>query len=314
MLRYLAGRLLSLIPTIAVVAVVVFTLVHLTPGDPAALMLGPEATQEQIAKLQQELGLNDPLLLQFGRWVGRMVTGDLGRSIFLRQPVTEAIGERMEPTGILTFLATLVAVGFGLPAGVIAAARHNQLADRITMVIALFGLSVPAFWMGLNLILVFGVWLGALPAAGYTAWAEDPVDAIAHLILPAVSLGFAQAALIARMSRSAMLDVLRQDYIRTARAKGLGERIVIYRHALKNALIPIMTVIGITVSTLAGGSVVTETVFNLPGAGRLLLQSVLRRDYPVIQGTVLYVALLYAVVNLIVDISYTWIDPRVGYS
>lgn len=314
MLRYLAGRLLSLIPTLCVVAVVVFTLVHMTPGDPAAMVLGPEASQEQISRLRQEMGLNDPLLLQFGKWVGRAVRGDLGSSLFLHEPVTQAIGERVEPTGLLTLLATIVAVGLGVPFGVIAAARHNRAADRITMVIALFGLSIPAFWLGLNLIMLFGVWLGVLPAAGYTAFAEDPADALLHLILPAFSLGFTQAALIARIARSSMLDVLRQDYMRTARAKGLKARVIIYKHGLRNAMIPILTVIGMTVSTLAGGAVVTETVFNLPGAGRLMLQSVLRRDYPVIQGAVLYVALLYAAVNIVVDLAYAWIDPRVRYA
>jgi peptide/nickel transport system permease protein len=314
LLQYLSKRLLSLIPTLFVVAVVVFTLVHMTPGDPAAVMLGPEATQEQINKVRDDLGLNEPIPIQFGKWVGRAITGNLGSSIFLSQPVTEAIGARVEPTGLLTVLATVVAIGLGVPAGVIAASRHNQLGDRVMMILALLGVSVPSFWLGLNLILLFGVRLRILPGAGYTSWAEDPLDALLHLILPAFSLGFAQAGLIARMARSAMLDVLRQDYMRTARAKGLKQRLVIYRHGLKNAMIPTLTVIGLTVSTLAGGAVVTETVFNLPGAGRLLLQSVLRRDYPVIQGAVLCVALLYAVVNLFVDLAYAWIDPRVRYA
>lgn len=314
MLRYLSERLLSLIPTLTVVAVVVFTLVHMTPGDPAAVMLGPEATQEQVTKLRVQLGLEDPLVVQFGRWVSRAVRGDLGQSIFLHQPVSEAIMSRVEPTGLLTLMATLVAVGLGVPLGVVASTRHNQFTDRVTMMIALLGLSVPSFWLGLNLIMIFAVKLGMLPAAGYTPWSEDPSRAIMHLLMPAFSLGFAQAGLIARMSRSSMLDILGQDYIRTARAKGLAERVVSYKHAMKNAMIPTLTVIGLTVSTLAGGAVVTETVFNLPGAGRLLLQSVLRRDYPVIQGAVLYVALLYAVVNIVVDVAYAWIDPRVRYA
>jgi peptide/nickel transport system permease protein len=313
-LQYLSRRVLSLIPTLFVVAVVVFTLVHMTPGDPAAAMLGPEATQEQIQKVRNDLGLNEPIPTQFVKWVGRAVTGNLGTSIFLSQPVTAAIAQRVEPTGLLTLLATVIAVGLGVPAGVIAASRHNQLGDRVMMVLALLGLSVPSFWLGLNLILLFGVRMPILPAAGYTSLAEDPLDALRHLILPAFSLGFAQAGLIARMARSAMLDVMRQDYMRTARAKGLAQRLVIYRHGLRNALIPTLTVIGLTISTLAGGAVVTETVFNLPGAGRLLLQSVLRRDYPVIQGAVLCVALLYAVVNLVVDLAYAWIDPRVRYA
>jgi peptide/nickel transport system permease protein len=313
-LNYLSKRIFSLIPTLAVVAVVVFTLVHMTPGDPAAVILGPDATQEQIVKLRGEMGLDDPILTQFGKWVSRAVRGDLGTSLFLNQPVSEAIAERVEPTGLLTVMATILAVGLGVPAGVVAASRHNRVGDRIMMVLALLGLSVPSFWLGLNLALIFGVKLNWLPAAGYTGWGEDPTDALLHLILPAFSLGFAQAGLIARMARSAMLDVMRQDYMRTARAKGLAQRLVVYKHGLKNALIPTLTVIGLTVSTLAGGAVVTETVFNLPGAGRLLLQSVLRRDYPVIQGAVLYVALLYAVVNLMVDAAYAWIDPRVRYA
>lgn len=314
MLRFLLSRILTLVPTLFVVAVIVFTLVHLTPGDPAAAMLGQEATQDKIDQLRDELGLNDPFYVQFARWISKAAVGDLGRSIFLDQTVTEAITQRLEPTGLLTLFATIVAVGLGIPFGVVAASHHNKLADRVTMVISLLGLSIPAFWLGLYLILIFGVRLKVLPGAGYTSWSEDWLDAILHLILPAFSLGFAQAGLIARMTRSTMLDVLHMDYVRTARAKGLGERLVVYKHALKNAMIPTLTVIGLTVSTLAGGSVVTESVFNLPGAGRLLLQSVLRRDYPVIQGAVLYVGLLYAVVNLLVDVGYAWLDPRVKYS
>lgn len=287
---------------------------HITPGDPAAYMLGPDATQADIARLRSALGLDQPLPVQYGKWIVRAAQGDLGESIFLRKPVPAAIGERMEPTMLLTSLAALIAVAIGVPMGVIAAARRNTLLDQVLMVVAVIGVSIPSFWLGLNLILLVGVKLQLLPVAGYAGLAQKGLGALRYLILPAFSLGFIEAALIARMTRASMVEILRQDYIRTARAKGLREQLVIFHHALSNAAIPIITVIGNTVAVLMGGAIVTETVFNIPGLGRLVMQSVLRRDYPMIQGAVLVIAAMYVLINLTVDLIYTIVDPRIRYS
>lgn len=313
MRSFLIRRLFSLIPILLVVGVVSFTLIHLIPGDPAAVILGSDATDDQVRALRQAMGLDQPLPVQMGRWFGRLLVGDLGQSLYMRMPVGEAILERIEPTGMLSLFALVIAVGMGVPFGVWAAARHNTVIDHGLMVIALAGLSIPSFWLGLGMILLFAVKLGILPSSGYVPLSENPLATVKYLLMPAFSLGFSNSAIIARLTRSSMLDVLRQDFIRTARSKGLTERVVIYRHALRNAMIPTLTVIGLVVAGLAGGAVVTETVFTLPGAGRLTVQSVLRRDYPVIQGAVLFSALVYVVVNLVIDMVYAWVDPRVRY-
>jgi peptide/nickel transport system permease protein len=313
MKRYIVKRLGSLIPVMCVVATVVFFLVHLTPGDPAAVILGPDAPQEAIAELRARLGLDKPLPVQFVRWFGQVLQGDLGESIFLRRPVTQAIVERLEPTLLLAGLATLFAVVIGVPTGVIAAVYRNTWVDRLFMVIATFGVSMPNFWLALNLIFLFALTLSFLPVSGYVPLAKDPALTLRFLLLPAFSLGFPQSALIARMTRGSMLDVLSQDYVRTARAKGLGEQVVIYKHALKNTMITVVTVIGIVLAITLSGSVVIETIFGLPGIGRLIINSVLRRDYPVIQGTVLFVAATYVLVNLLIDLLYVYLDPRIKY-
>lgn len=314
MKNYLLRRIVALVPVMFIVAVAVFMLIHITPGDPAAFLLGPDATPADIQRVRAQLGLNEPLLTQFAIWLRRVVTGDLGHSIFLQIPVPAAILERLEPTTLLTLLASLLAIGLGVPAGILAAARHNTAADQAVMSVGLLGVSMPSFWLGLNLIFLFGVRLRWLPVAGYVPLARDPLQTLEYLVMPAFTLGFIEAALIARMTRATMLEVLGQDFVRTARAKGLAERVVIYRHALRNALIPIVTVVGNTFVVLMGGAIVTETVFNVPGLGRLVIQSVLRRDYPLIQGTVLFVASLYVLINLLVDLVYVWIDPRVKYA
>lgn len=307
-------RVISLVPVMLVVAAVVFLLVHITPGDPVSVILGPDASPRDVERVRGMLELDQPLLVQLGRWFLRLTRGDLGQSLFLDRPVSRAVIERLEPTGLLTVFSALLAVLIGVPAGVVAAARHNSLLDYGFMLAALLGVSIPNFWLGLGLILLFSVELRWLPAAGYQPVAEGLAGALRYLVMPAVALGFTQSALIARITRASMLEVLRQDFIRTARAKGLSERVVTYKHALRNALIPTLTVIGITVAVLMGGAIVVETVFNLPGLGRLIIQSVLRRDYPVIQGAVLFVATVYVVINLIVDVLYVWVDPRIHYS
>ena len=314
MLSYLVRRMLLAIPVMFVVAAGVFLLLYLTPGDPVAVILGPDASPQQIAEVRQTLGLDQPVVTQVTRWFGRLTRGDLGQSIYLNRPVLQTIVERAEPTLLLTLLATLFAIVLGLPIGILSATRAGSWLDLGAMLIALGGISMPTFWVGLNLMFVFAVVLGVLPVAGYQPLDRGLWENLRYLILPAVTLGFAQAALLARMSRSMMLEVLREDYVRTARAKGVVERKVVLIHALRNAMVPLITVIGLTFAILMGGAVITEQVFNIPGIGRLLVQSVLRRDYPVVQGIVLVIAFNYVVINLLVDILYGLFDPRVRHS
>ena len=310
---YLIRRALAVIPVMLVVATVAFVLIHLAPGDPASVIAGPYATPDDVAKLRSQLGLDESLPVQLVKWYGRLLRGDLGQSIFLRRPVLEAILDRLEPTLLLTSWATLIAVLIGVPAGVVSARYHNSALDQSFMGLALVGLSIPNFLLGLIMILVFGVWLRWLPVAGYVPLESGLWPNIRSLIMPAVSLGLVQSALIARITRSSMLDVLREQYILAGRSKGLSERVVVYKHALKNAIIPTLTVIGITFAILIGGAVVIETVFNIPGLGRLIISAVLRRDYPVIQGVVLLIAVTYTLVNLAVDLAYLALDPRIRY-
>ncbi len=297
----------------AVVVTVVFLLIHLIPGDPVSVMLGPDATPAQIEATRQALGLDRPLHEQLVKFFGRILRGDLGQSYFLDRPVTTALRERAEPTLVLTACALLVAVVIGVPAGVVAAAHRGSLWDQALMLASLLGVCVPGFWLSLNFIYLFAVRLGWLPAAGYASIFVDPGAALRYMVLPAASLGFNQSALIARIARSCMLEVLQQDYIRTARAKGLSQHAVTYVHGFRNALVPVVTVIGITMAVLIGGAVVTEIVFNIPGLGRLIISAILRRDYPVVQGVVLVTAGCYVLINLALDVVYAFIDPRIRY-
>jgi len=311
---YLLHRALAIIPVMLVVATVSFVLIRLAPGDPASVLAGPDATTEDLAQLRTALGMDQPLPVQLVKWYGRLAQGDLGQSIFLRRPVVQAVVERLEPTLLLTLWGTLLAILIGVPAGIVSARYHNTGVDQSFMALALLGLSIPNFLLGLLMILVFGVWLGWLPVSGYVPLDEGVWLNVRSLLMPAVSLGLVQSALVARITRSSMLDVLREQYILSGRAKGLSERAVIYKHALKNAIIPTLTVIGITVALLIGGAVVIETVFNIPGVGRLIISAVLRRDYPVVQGVVLLIAVTYTVINLLVDLAYLVIDPRIRYT
>jgi peptide/nickel transport system permease protein len=310
---YIARRLLALIPVALVVATVSFVLIHLAPGDPASVIAGPDATADDVERIQRQLGLDAPLPVQLVRWYGRLVQGDLGQSIFLRKPVTEAIVDRVEPTLLLTLFAIAIAVVIGVPAGVLSARYHNTATDQVLMVIALLGVSIPNFLLGLLFILCFSVWLGWFPVAGYSPLEYGWAKTLRSLVLPGFALGLVQSALIARIARSSMLDILREQFITAGRAKGLAERAVVYKHALKNAMIPTVTIIGISFAILISGAVVVETVFNIPGLGRLIISAVLRRDYPVIQGVVLCIAFLYMLINLVVDLSYVLFDPRVRY-
>jgi peptide/nickel transport system permease protein len=310
---YVARRLLALVPVALVVATVAFVLIHLAPGDPAAIIAGPDASPDDVQRIARQLGLDTPLYVQLGRFYGRLLRGDLGQSIFLRKPVSEAILDRVEPTLLLTVFATLIAVAIGVPSGVISSRYHNSGPDQAFMAFALVGISVPNFLLALLMVLLFGVRLGWFPVAGYVPLEYGWLGTLRSLVLPAAALGLVQSALIARITRSSMLDVLYQQFIVASRAKGLSERAIVYKHALRNALIPTITIIGISFAILIGGAVVVETIFNIPGIGRLIISAVLRRDYPVIQGVVLCVAGVYMLVNLLVDLSYLLIDPRVRY-
>ncbi len=314
MTGYVLRRLVALLPVLLIVSTVGFFLIYPTPGDPAAVMLGPDATAEEIQTLRTQMGLNRPLHVQLLHWYSRTLRGDLGDSIFLQRPVRQAIIERLEPTLLLTLMALMIAVAVGVPAGIVSAVRRNSWMDQVAMGVALFGVSVPGFWLGLNLILFFSVYLGLFPVAGYVPVAQSVVGALRTLVLPALTLGIGGSALIARMTRSSMLEVLGQDFVRTARAKGNQERRVILRHALRNAMIPTVTVIGLALGGLLAGAIVTETVFVVPGVGRLVINSVARRDYPVIQGVLMFIASIYVLVNLFIDVIYVYLDPRVKYA
>ena len=290
-----------------------FVIVRVTPGDPAAVMLGPDATAQDVADLRTRLGLDRSILSQYVLYVGQLLRGDLGQSIFLNMPVTSALLERAEPTFFLTLLSLAIASVIALPVGIYAAYRRGSFLDQAATTLAMLGASIPGFWLGLILMQIFAVRLQILPVSGYGGPDTSLIERIRHLILPAVALGLVSSALIMRFTRASMLDVLGDDYIRTARAKGLGEQAVILTHALKNALIPILTVLGLTAAVLISGAVVTETVFGLPGVGNLVVSAVLRRDYPVIQGALLVIAGLYVLINFAIDMLYLLVDPRVRY-
>lgn len=307
MRKYILMRVLSAVPVLIALSIAVFLMLHLVPGDPVMVMFRDvSGTQEQMEKLRAQLGLNDPLPVQYLRFAGRAIQGDLGRSIWSNQPVTTMIRQALPHSLELTIAAAALAVLLGVTLGVVAASRRGGLLDAASMVTALLGVSIPNFWLSMLLILVFGVHLRWLPTIGEGSWR--------HLILPAVALGFSGAAILARMTRSGVVEILSQDYIRTARAKGLSQQTVIFRHALRNALIPVVTVFGLQIGHLLAGAVIVETVFARRGIGRVLVESIDARDFPVAQGTVLFIAISYMAVNLAVDLCYSVIDPRVRYS
>ena len=311
MLSYLLRRILATVPVLLIVAFAVFLLIHLSPGDPAAVIAGDQATPADIERIRAKLGFDRPLLVQFGTWISQLANGDLGRSVFSDLPVTSLIAERVAPTFSLAMCTLVVAVAIAIPLGVVAAWRAGGLLDRAVMGLAVLGFSVPVFCIGYALIFGIAVSLDLLPVQGYVPLGKDPVQFIAHMILPSLTLGFIYIALIARMTRASVIEVLGQDYIRTARAKGLATWAVLTRHALRNASVPIVTTIGLGLVALLGGVVVTESVFAIPGLGRLTVDSILRRDYPVIQGVILLFSLVYVVINLLIDLSYTLLDPRI---
>jgi peptide/nickel transport system permease protein len=306
-------RLVATVPVMGVVAIAVFALLHVTPGDPAVIIAGDYATSDDIARIRARLGLDQPFHTQVGLWVSRIVRGDLGTSIFSGLPVATLIGQRAATTIWLTLFAMVISVGIGVPIGVLAAWRKGSWLDRGVMVFAVSGFSMPTFWLGFILVYVFAISAGWLPVQGYQPMASGLWPFLSHLILPALTLSVVYMALIARMTRASMLGVLDEDYVRTAFAKGLAPRGVLVRHALKNASLPIVTIIGIGFALLIGGAVVTESVFALPGLGRLTVDAIVRRDYPVIQGVLLVVSGVYVLINLVVDVLYVVLDPRIRY-
>jgi len=297
-----------------IVGLFVFFIIHLIPGNPAAMMLGPEATPEEIDAFSRIMGLDRPIPIQFVEWLSNVVKGDFGMSLFFQgRKVTKVVFEHFKVTLTLTVLGVILAIILGIITGVIAAINHNNLLDRTIMVITSAGVSIPNFWLGLMLVLFFSIRLSLLPPAGFKPLSAGLSESLRYLILPAITLAFGQTSLIARMTRSNMLEVLRSDYVRTAKAKGLSELMVNYKHALKNVLIPVITIIGLSFANLMGGAVVTEQIFNIPGVGRLLIKSVFTRDYPVIEGIVLYIAAMWVIINLVTDVLYVIIHPRIEY-
>ncbi|HSE79102.1 MAG TPA: ABC transporter permease [Alphaproteobacteria bacterium] len=313
MFAYIVRRIFATIPVMGVVALFVFSLLYISPGDPAAVIAGDLATDEDIARIRKSLGLDEPFLVRFGSWLWGVLQGDLGISIFTNLPVTRLIGQRIEPTVALSLSTLLVAIVVAVPLGVVAAWKAGQWVDRAVMVFAVLSFSIPVFVLAYMLIFVFSLSLDILPVQGYASIAEGLWPFVERLILPSIALGLTYAALIARITRASMLEVLSQDYIRTAQAKGLATDKVLIGHALKNAAVPIVTVIGIGVALLISGVVVTETVFAIPGIGRLTVDAILRRDYPIIQGVILIFSAAYVLINLAVDLSYTLLDPRIRY-
>lgn len=311
MLQYLLRRFITAIPVMFLVSLMSFAVIWLVPGDPAAAFLDASATQEQMARVREELGLNQPMWQQMAQWYGRVLTGDLGQSILLHRSVAAALMERLPVTLSLAALALALASVMGISAGIFAAMHRGQAADRAVMTVSLLGLSMPDFWLGLVMIVVFAVGLGWFPSGGFVPLSESVFGWLRTMTLPALTLALVQTGFIARMTRSAMLDVLHQDYIRTADAKGLKHSFVVLRHGLPNALLPILTVLGIIAGSLLGGAVVVEQVFSLPGVGRLIIGAIMSRDFPVIQGGLLFLAAIYVLINLMVDLLYAAVDPRV---
>ena len=303
MWRYILRRVVAFIPVLLGVSFIIFLLLYMTPGDPARMLLGDMATEDRVQALRQEMGLNDPFFVQFGRYILNALQGDIGRSYITKHPVTGEILAAFPATLKLAIFSVIVAIVLGIPLGIVSAIRQYSLFDTLAMFFAIVGISMPVFWLGLLLILFFSVHLGWFPASGF--------DSFRAMVLPAVTLSTPSLAVISRMTRSSMLEVIRQDYIRTARAKGQKESVVIWRHALGNALIPIVTIVGLQFGGLLEGAVLTESVFSVPGVGRLMVEAIKTRDYPLVQGGVLYMAVAFSLINLLVDIVYAYVDPRI---
>jgi peptide/nickel transport system permease protein len=311
--RTLLGRLGGMLAVLSLVSVLVFLLTRLAAGDPIAVLLGDQASLQDIAQARQRYGLDEPLWTQFLLWLGQVLQGNLGQSIFLQMPVTQVLLDRVEPTAWLALMSVGLAMLIGVPCGIVSAVWRGRWIDQCVSTLAMLGASMPSFWMGLLVIQLLAVGAGWFPVSGYGEPGASWLTRIHHLMLPALVLGTLNSALIIRFTRASMLDILSEDYIRTARSKGLPETAVVFKHALRNALVPILTVLGLTLALMIGGAVVTETVFNLPGLGNLVVRAVLRRDYPVIQGALLAIAAVYVIINFVIDVLYVWVDPRVRH-
>ena len=315
MLKYILRRILAAIPTLLIVGAMIFILIRCVPGNPAQVMLPDDATAEEIAAMEVKLGLDKPYIVQFTQWIGNAIKGDLGESLYYHRPVLDLIVERLEPTWLLVLYGMTIAILLGVTLGVIAAMHRNRFLDKLCTTVSVFGISMPGFWIGMNLVILLAVKNPIFPSSEYVPLSEGSLSTtLYYLTLPAIAMGLQRAASLTRVTRSSMLDVLGSDYIRTARAKGLKERTIICLHALKNAANPIMTQIGISIAHVMGGSIVIEKLFNIPGIGRLAYDSVTRRDYPMIQGHVLFVAVIYVGINLIVDLLYKAFDPRIKFN
>jgi peptide/nickel transport system permease protein len=311
--RTLLGRLVGMLAVLSLVSVMVFLLTRLAAGDPIAVLLGDQASIQDIEQARQRYGLDQPLWHQFVLWLGELLKGNLGQSIFLQMPVTQVLLDRAEPTAWLAFMSVSLAMLIGLPCGIVSAVWRGKWIDQCVSTLAMLGASMPSFWMGLMAIQILAVGAGFFPVSGYGDPDASLPSRIHHLMLPALVLGTLNSALIIRFTRASMLDILSEDYIRTARSKGLAESVVVLKHALLNALVPLLTVMGLTLALMIGGAVVTETVFNLPGLGNLVVRAVLRRDYPVIQGALLAIAGVYVMINFLIDVMYVFVDPRVRH-
>lgn len=311
MYRFILQKAAGMLAVLAIVAVLVFVLTRAASGDPISVLLGDQATAADVERVKKDYGLDRPLPVQFGLWIGEVLQGNLGQSIFLQRPVTQALAERAEPTTLLALMAVAIAALVGVPCGIVSAVFRGRAVDQVFTGIAMLCASIPSFWFGIVLIQVFAVGMGWFPVSGYGGPDASLTERLHALVLPATVLGLLNSALIIRFTRASMLDVLGEDYVRTARSKGLPETVVVLKHALRNALVPIITVLGLTVALMIGGAVVTETVFGLPGVGNLVVSAVLRRDYPVIQGALLVIAAIYVLINFAIDMLYAVVDPRV---
>ena len=313
MKEYIAQRVLAMLPVLLIVAVFTFSLIHIVPGDPAAILAGDQARPEDVARTRVRMGLDKPIYEQFTIWLTDVLQGDLGISPASKYPVGKAIRQRLEPTLSIGFIATSVSILVAVPLGVLAAWKQNTWIDRGSMIFAVLAFSIPVFWLEYNMVYLFAVKLEWLPALGYKPISEGIGPWLKHITMPAIAVGIISAALPARVTRSTMLEILKEDYVRTARAKGLMERAVLVRHALKNAMVPILTMFGLSLAGMIGGLVISEQVFAIPGMGRLIVDAVSTRDYPLIQGTLLLIAVSYVVVNLLIDLTYLYFDPRIRY-
>ncbi|MFW5885814.1 MAG: ABC transporter permease [Halanaerobium sp.] len=314
MRNYIIKRLLLLIPIIFIVAVIAFFITNLMPGDPVRVILGNMATEAEVARLEENLGLNQPLIIRFFRWLASIIKGDFGDSLYLNAPVSKILLQRLRPTFLIALTAEMLGVTAGLLLGILAAVKHRKFLDQFSISLSLLGISIPSFWLALMLMYVFSVKLGWFPVSGYEPITEAGFGTLRYIILPAVTLAFMQAGLIARMTRSAMLETLNQDYIRTAKSKGLSIKTIVFKHALKNSMLPVITVIGHNFAVLLGGTWIVETIFVIPGTGFMAINAIMRRDIPVIQASIIFVAVIYVILNLFVDLSYAFLNPKIRYN